>query len=195
MSIAFRQVIDCPHCGQQHTAENGFSRWSRKMAHQGNLPSSVYVVSDIDQIIHRYKTEIDRQGTREVQHIGFLEVKSNQAKVSASQKDTLLKLHRRLYGDGKVIEYGDKYLKFWGVSVLRMENTCPESGRLTWQHYEGGEQKLIGISTLLDLLLFVRHWTNFATQPLRRHHKTSEIIIQEKTALGFTVEKPIVKRT
>ena len=196
MTIAFNQTTICPSCGKVHTADMPFGRWLRSKGRNGGpLPSSLFVASDCDFILHRYKTEVDKFGSREFQHIGIVEAKSFKSHVNSSQLDTLSKLHTRLYGRGETEEYKNICVRHWGVAVLRLERDTPSNGRMIWSHLSDSKEVEIDEQVLIELLSFERHWKNRSFYPVRRHHKTDSYKTLEQMPLGFTVDKLITNRS
>ena len=175
-----------------------FGRWMRE--HQ-RLPSSVFVATDQDFCIHRYKDEVDGVGTRLLQHMGIVEAKSHGGWPSSSQQDTLWKFHLAL-PDGKnstTFRTPMSHLvKQWGVAVVRMESSDPDNGGIGWYRFDKqGNLQGVPISSdrLIDLMLFERHWDNHKDKAGRRHHKTHVVVESVTTPLGLVVEKPIIYRS
>jgi hypothetical protein len=157
--------------------------------------------SDNDITLHRYKTCIDSQGTREVQAIMQLEVKTRRGKPPAAQMDTLSKLN--LFSGSKKV--GTYHLRFFGVFLLVMSGTTPDnSDDIFWGAIPAEavltdaskcKWRRISRSRLIQLLRFDIHPVNFASNPFRRHHKTAEFVEIVKTELGFETEQRFVRRS
>ena len=167
-----------------------FMAWVRN---QDRLPSFSptvgFVTTDCDCFIHRYMSCVDVMGTREVQALMFLEIKTRGGDLRASQQDTLEKVNR-FQG---VITDKQGLLRSFGVSVVKLSGTSPDdSDFIQWGRFNSGQLNYTTINkeTLIQLMLFELHADNLTPQPFRRHHKTREINVVETTTLGFTVERP-----
>lgn len=172
-----------------------FMAWMRD---QGDLPSyskTCGVVStDVDCWIHRYMTEVDSIGTRNLQAIMFLEVKSRGGQPSPSQLDSL----RKVDAFRKTADRSLQCVINCGVSVLRLSNLSPDDSEVMyWGRFSKGKlsYRTIDKSQLLLLMRFELHHDNLTPRPFRRHHKTSEFMVEERTPLGFTVQRPVIKRS
>ena len=157
--------------------------------------------SDNDVTLHRYMTSIDSVGSREVQGIMQLEIKTRQGKPSFSQMDTLSKLNM-FCGERQTKE---GHVRFFGVFVLVLSNTTPDdspqmwwgqipkslvvtdASRLKWQ--------VVNRKTLIELLRFDRHPRTFEPQAFRRHHKTTSTVEVVTAPLGFQYERSVVTRS
>lgn len=179
-----------------------FCEWMRNC---NDLPSYGkdfgFVATDTDLVVHRYLTSVDSIGTREVQGLMQIEVKTRMGKPQPSQMDTLSKLN--LFADEKVVS--GVYVRFFGVYILVLQNTTPDnSSHIWWVKIPKGKFysdpklsviKQIDRGCLIDILRFERHPDNLEKLPFRRHHKTQDIYVDELTPLGFTVERRITKRS
>lgn len=162
-----------------------------------------FVATDVDLIIHRYMTNDDTVGTRMVQGIMHLEVKTRGGEPLPSQIHTLSVMN---------LFCGDKFadginIRNFGVFVLSMSGLTPDDscsmrwGVLSKRHQVASARsqylKWINIdrSTLIAILRFELHPRSLTRKPFRRHHKTSEFIEEVKTPLGFIVLKPRTKRS
>lgn len=77
----------CPNCHHTHTLETAFERWLRNEESCDSQKAGI-VRFDLDVLLHRYMMPTDKRGTREIQCLMFIEVKSFGADVSMSQRDT-----------------------------------------------------------------------------------------------------------
>lgn len=187
---------------RMYGSDTEFCAWMRACS---DLPSYSkdfgFVASDNDVTVHRYLTSVDGVGTREVQGIMQIEVKTRQGKPSESQMDTLSKLN--LFKSEKKVR--GVYVRFFGVFVLVLSGTTPDdSDHMWWCSIPSDDfiskAELMHINNiskpqLIDLLRFEIHPVNLQKQPFRRHHKTSEILITETTPLGFECERILIKRS
>jgi len=183
-------------------SDTEFCAWMRSCR---DLPSYSkdfgFVASDNDVTVHRYLTAVDGVGTREVQALMQLEVKTRKGKPSASQIDTLSKLN--LFSSEKVVD--GVYVRFFGVFVLVLSGESPDDSRQMWwgtipkgkmlNNASNMNFKQISKCNLISLLRFDLHPINLSKQPFRRHHKTNEVIVVETTPLGFECERKLVIRS
>lgn len=185
-----------------HGSDTEFCAWLRACKELPSFSSDFGVVaSDNDVTIHRYMHAVDGVGTRDVQSIMQLEIKTRRGKPHESQMDTLSKLN--LFAGER--EVSGNHIRFFGLFLLVLSDTTPDnSGGMWWGVIPKGicvsdatmlKWTRIDRDVLIKLLRFDLHPVNFSTQPFRRHHKTREIIVIERTALGFDIERPITKRS
>ena len=179
-----------------------FCDWMR---HCKELPSFSpdfgFVATDTDILLHRYLTSVDGVGTRQIQCLMHVEVKTREGKPSDSQIDTLSKLH--LFRGERMVN--NSHIRYFGVFILCMTNTTPDNSAAMWWCVIPDGQilkdaarldvRLIDKPELIELLRFDRHPMNFSKQPFRRHHKTTEIIENKRSPLGFDYEQKLIKRS
>ena len=188
---------------RMYGSDTDFCAWMRRCK---DLPSYSdefgFVASDNDLTVHRYKTSVDSVGTREVQGIMQVEIKTRRGKPSTSQTDTLTKLNL-FNGDRRV---GETYIRFFGVFILVLSGTSPDDSDLMWWLIPPKDRflsdaakmdvNLIYYKKLIEILRFDRHPRNLSdTNPFRRHHRTKKFIEIESMPLGFDVEKIVTKRS
>ena len=131
-------------------------------------------ITDIDDVIHRYKVMADSVGTREIQHIMFLEVKTFGAVVPFAQGETLKLVDKLLrLGDKKTIAIAnsvvsERYLRCWGVHVLRFAGECPNTSE--WIEWDGHK---VSVDELTKLLRFDIDPDTLRARSDRRHHTPS----------------------
>lgn len=184
-------------------SDTPFCAWLRRQ--QEELPSYSetcgFVASDNDVHIHCYMTEIDSRGTREIQALMFLEIKTRGGRVHDSQRDTLVKLHACL-AKGNIV-FSGQTIRHFGVSFIFLSGMDPDdSETIYWGRFDQSKPfsrvirgKKITKEQLLKLLRFELHPDNLAPRPFRRHHKTRQIVELVKTPLGFVCEEIITKRS
>ena len=185
-------------------ADSEFLAWVRRQKEE--LPSKGadigIAVTDNDCIIHRYKTSVDGLGTREIQCMLDLEVKTRGAMPDSAQLDTLWKRDR---WRGKE-RFGNQVVIHFGRYVLSMSGTDPDnSDELRWcrfarrgnEHHNSAKLYIRSVTSaqLLQILRFDLHPDYLTRRPLRRHHKTSVVYETRRTALGFTVDRAITRRS
>ncbi len=179
-------------------SDTAFCAWMRR---QESLPSFSrecgFVALDNDLTIHRYLTGIqDSLGTRDIQSMLHLEVKTRDGDPTKSQRDTLRKKH--LFRGEK--KHRGQIVRWWGVYFLKMSGMSPDdSTSMQWGIFRHQSDIVswrdIDRETLLKLLRFELHPGNLTSQPFRRHHLTREYSIEETTPLGFSVERIIQRRS
>jgi hypothetical protein len=173
-----------------------FGEWLRK---QSSIPSSKVVATDCDWIIHRYKTDIDGIGVRDIQAMMLLEVKTRNAEPRYAQLHTmwLQHLHSRT-GRRRIFDRGNQVFHH-GVSVLSMSGTTPDnSERMRWGRFQEScnlTWKEINREQLDLLLLFELDPDRFTPRPHRRHHVRRVIEALEQFPLGFSVPVNITHRS
>ena len=186
---------DTPFCG-----------WIRACPELPSVGNNLgFSVTDNDVILHRYMTSIDKIGTREVQCLMQLEVKTRSGKPRESQMDTLTKLN--LFHGTKIhIDRGITYtIRYFGYFILVMSDTTPDDSEKMWWGsipfgiVSNNANKLkwvrINKTLLIQLLRFDINPRTFEKIILRRHHKTSHFYEQVKAPLGFMVEEHLIKRS
>ena len=88
MTRSFKDQAYCPHCGRWHAAESAFNQWMR--AHPELRSQDGIVRFDCDVLLHRYMLNLtDGLGSRDVQCLMFIEVKTHDADLRPDQRDTL----------------------------------------------------------------------------------------------------------
>lgn len=182
-------------------SDQEFCEWMRGC--KDELPSwskdCGWVATDVDLVIHRYLTSVDGMGTRDVQCIMDIEIKTRGATVNKSQQDTLYKKHRCSSHKTRGVKIDGQIVRYWGVSFCRMSGKNPDdSDLIEWGRFQKrGRIKWRKISRkiLIELMRFDRHPDNLSYRPLRRHHKTTEYVVSMKSPLGFEYEKPITKES
>ncbi len=183
--------------------EERFSAWLRTQPEIDSLKKGL-TVQDIDYCFHKYRTNVDRLGTRDVQLMMFVELKCMDALPNPSQHESLFFWHQwlarplgkhveRLEGKGKVA------LWHFGIFVLRLPRFSPEeSDHFHWGTFQSNGQirwRRGTMPDLLALLAFERRPDTWQPLTLRRHHATRAVMITEHTPLGFTVERPFIVRS
>jgi len=159
------------------------------------------VATDSDIVIHRYKIGLpDGIGTRDVQSLMDLEIKTRNGEPDDAQRDTLWKRH--LFAGRKTLKRNGQVIwlvRWWGCFFLSLSGVCPECSTLRWGDFPKGSRRIrwrhIDQATLVRILRHDLHPHSLTPQPFRRHHKTGEITVTEVLPLGFTAEKPVIKRS
>lgn len=183
-----------------------FCEWMRSCKELPSYSSDLgFVATDIDIFVHRYLMSVDSEGTRDIQAMMLVEVKTRGGCPSESQLDTLSKVHafsRKSNGSIKPKSVNEQEIHWFGAYVLRLSGTSPKDSKwMMWcrliNHEQGRAltQTRIDIQQLIKLLSFQIHPDTLIRLPFRRHHKTSDIVLVETTPLGFDVEKHVVRKS
>lgn len=167
MTRRFDTLVQCPECGAWHTQETPFERWMRNSQDLDSRIAGI-VRFDCDVLLHRYRTECDKRGARDIQCIMFIEVKCRGANVDDAQRDTLSMFsqvlrnrktnrHQKRLGRhaGNHTPYAQCYsqkmrrpicLRMYGGHLLRMAGDEPTgSDWILWDNKPITEEQLIGI--------------------------------------------------
>jgi len=169
MTRTFHEKIKCEKCGHRTTAQSEFEEWFRNHPQLDSAKSGV-VRFDLDILLHRYKVLNDAKGSRDVQFMMFIEVKTFMAKSTESQRDTLSILNQILRnrrsninstGRRQVIRQPNKArskllkrditIKMYGGHLLQMDGTTPENSSLMLWDYDPIDPQM-----LIELFLFER---------------------------------------
>ena len=156
MTKQFNATVHCPHCHRSHSQEQAFGRWMRGNPKLDAQKES-FTALDIDFIVHRYKTHKGRS----LQTMMFIEVKTNGAELSDSQRDTLTMLSQITKSpqvsdcktSGEAAErvfsrmLGGKIdLKWLGVHVLTFSGLGPDdSDSIIWNKTEITKEQLTAL--------------------------------------------------
>ena len=169
MTRTFNEKIRCPKCGHEHTAETDFERWMRNCSDLDSRRKGI-VRFDLDVLLHKYLIHEDGKGSRDIQCLMFVEVKTRMAKPSDSQRDTLSMLNQVLRNrrpnrhskpyrqmDATVRKVRSTFLdkdvtlKMYGGHLLQLSDTMPDnSGVMRWDNWKITKHHLI------ELLTFAR---------------------------------------
>lgn len=163
MTRSMNARLECPTCGCQMSAESHFERWMRS---NKLLDSRDGIVRfDLDVLIHRYLVPVDGFGKRDMQAMMFIEVKTNGANMTESQRDTLYTLNQVLRNRKPNINGDrDKYnakdhvplascysaikkskvsLRLFGGHLLRFDGNGPDdSATIVWNKMPINENQL-----------------------------------------------------
>jgi hypothetical protein len=179
-----------------------FGRWMREQGRiAGTMPSSAFVSSDCDYMIHRYKTVVDGYGTRDVQALMILEVKTNGAKPRFAQVDSMWLMHlcANTNKPRRKVEHSGKVVFHHGVSFLSMSGTTPDNSQvMQWGRFERSASigwRNINTVNLIDLMMFDIHPDNFERNPYRRHHKSQTIERMVMQPLNFPAWEVVTQRS
>ena len=154
-------------------SEEAWNRWIRLNPRLDSREAGLSVQNS-DLWIHRYLTKVDRQGTREIQHLMLVEWKAFGATVPFAQADTFALVDVLLRSvDGKRVQLpGQAFarkVRVWGVHVVRMDGADPGTSEQIWW-----DKKLVTVTELEELLRFERDPFTLRPRSDRRHHAPSE---------------------
>lgn len=176
--------------------------WCREKARTGELPAYSeecgVVQTDVDAYWHRYKTCVDRIGTRELQLFMEIEWKTRGGELTKSQEDTYRKKHATTL---PMLRWHGQELRNYGIAVVRLSGTTPDDSEwIKWGRFIGGQVSgviwsQITVDQLIQLIRFDLHPDTLKQNTFRRHHKTGVIHTIEKSDLGFEVVREIVQRS
>lgn len=189
MTAPFRQMITCPHCGKEHTSETAFNRWLRGHPQFDSVAEGI-VRFDCDILLHRYKLHIDGIGSRKIQCMMFIEVKTHSAKPTQAQRDTLYLFDQVLRNRGKNKHQDTRKrrqatdhhppvkaislilrqkigLRLFGGHLLTFSKDDPANSE--WIRWD---KHLVGIPTLIRLLKFELDPDTLKLMDWRRRYKS-----------------------
>lgn len=179
-----------------------FLAWCRKQ--EKELPSREgdcrIALTDVDVIFHNFMTAVDSQGSRELQALIQLEIKSRNGDLTDAQRDTYCKQHicssRRKTINGQVVNH-------FGVAFVFLSDTqVDNSGRILWGRFDPANpasQKIIRTEITKEQFFQLArceiHPDTLKPRWARRHHLTRQIIQVVTAPLGFTMERIVTKRS
>lgn len=172
-----------------------FMGWARRCELLPSISLDCGVVlTDVDCFVHRYLTSVDRLGTRDVQAMMEIEVKSRNGRLTDSQADTYRKKHITVR---KCSSIDGQAVFNYGVGILRMSGTDPDnSDQMQWGRFMSRDGRLnwqtIDLASLISLMRFEIDPDSLKPLRFRRHHHRREYDIIEKTPLGFSVSRKII---
>jgi len=169
------------------TFQPPFNQWLQRQPTLDSIKQRI-AVSDCDLIVHRYSSRVDKlrfefdisSDTRDcVDHVMLVEVKAFGSDLSKSQDDSLFLMDALLryagnkQGRRRFVTIHDRrmngferYVRCYGVHVLRLSAACPDSSDTLWWDEQPIDQLM-----LLDLLRFDRDPDHpLQSMDTRRHH-------------------------
>jgi len=155
--------------------ESAFSAWLRSEPRLDSR-SARLSVQDVDFWIHKYRASRDTRGSRSVDHMMLLEVKTHGRRVDFAQRETL-GLARRLLDSKFVFNDNERVrttkltmnnevreVKFYGYFALELSEGCPlTSETIRWHG------RVIDLEVLIEVLDFARHPRTLRPLQDRRH--------------------------
>lgn len=174
MTRAFNQIINCPHCNNEITAEPAFGRWIRNNPQLDSWQG--YCVIDQDYWIHQFRTFRGK----DFQLIMMVEIKTFCAHQTLAQKDTLHVIDQltrnRKNSDisqagnsiPKVYSHVSKkevYIRSYGAHLLTFSHSGPDdSNWIKWNW------RMIDEDILTKILRFDLDPDTLMKIDLRYHH-------------------------
>lgn len=162
--------------------DNTQEPWAAWIQRNPNLDSvrASLCCTNSDLWVHRYKSHVDKVGTRELQHLMLIEVKTHGRQVPSAQADTyhlvdqiLRRKDKRPYKRPTV---GVRWVRCWGVHYVIMSGECPATS--DWMTWDG---KPITVTVFEELLRFERNPDTLEPRTDRRHHRPSQFQLLQTT--------------
>lgn len=133
---------------------------------------------DGDWIVQRYLVHSDRMGARAINHVMFIEEKSNGADLTFGQRDLMFILHQlfrwadRKYKRFKTVRGDWVRVRWWGYFKLRYSGaTIEDSEFILWN------KRQITLHELEQLLRFELNPRTLRPRSDRRHHASKTAIL------------------
>jgi len=179
-----------------------FSDWLRKNPHLDSNRAKLDV-SDIDFVFHKYMSNVDREGTREVKLMLDLEVKTWGKYPSRGQIETLFFRHQLLSQKCKLISNAiNKKVTVWHFGqfllIIHKGDRPDNSEYMQWGVFDVQGKMVwhrIDEKVLTNILGFVKRPDNFNKLTLRRHHITREFGYIHNTDRLFPVVRTVIVKT
>ena len=177
-----------------------FGKWLREHEELDSVRWALNV-TDSDYLFHKYKTNVDRVGMRDLQLAMLIEVKTHGSLPKETQLEILFYHHQLLSRKKKVQRLHRSDISLWhfGVYVLLLPGEAPDQHEyFYWGRFKANGTLGYARGTsqqLCSLLRFDFRPDDFkplcSGSGLRRHHKTKEFLITEKMPLGFEIDRVI----
>ena len=174
MTRPFNQIINCPHCNEEITAEPAFGRWIRNNPELDSYDG--YCVIDQDYWVHEFST----YRGKDFQLIMMVEIKTFRAMPTLAQKDTLHVIDQitRNRRNGKIKQAGNSiqkvysyasekevYIRSYGAHLLTFSHSGPDdSDWIKWN------QRIVSEDILTKILRFDLDPDTLKKIDLRYHH-------------------------
>ena len=177
-----------------------FGKWLRENPRLESIECSLSV-TDRDFLFQQYRISVDKVGTRKLNFMLNLEVKSSNGRPSFSQQETLYFNHQLLSRKIRLVDLSKTPRSVWhfGQYVLSMPGSSPdEFSWVTWLKFAKDGNLIphkIDILTLESILKFdISPDFLLPIGNARRHHATKYLTIDEQMPLGFTTYR-IIRRS
>lgn len=187
-----------------HGNDSCFGDWIRCQEDIDSVINGV-TLNDIDMMVHQYRTNLDALGLRPVHLMLQVEVKVLGGVPNPYQRQTLFFQHQRLNGKEFLVDAkkqdGSK-ISVWhfGVYVLSCPGFYPgdNSDYVTWYRWSHTGSLVpteVTVEKLKSILRFDLRPDDLSELSIRRHHKTTELIVSELTPLGLCVDSLVTRRS
>ena len=158
--------------------DSPFSDWLRKEKSLDSVKQNLSI-TDADYWIHQYRETTDSCGTRGIESIMMIELKTNSASLPFAQRDTLKLInagfHNAFYDQaGRVvtkkvqIDNKTRFVRFYGAFLLQIDTDRPDTSKTIKWH-----GKVISYQVLLNVLAFKRDPRTLNERDDKRHHAAS----------------------
>jgi hypothetical protein len=154
--------------------ETSFARWTRTNAALDSRKEGVAVL-DVDRIWHRYRSRADKLGERKLLHAMLIEEKSNMAKLTFDQLETLWCINqepKKLKEWPAITPRGEKVIfRWWGCFYLQYSGgEITVSDEIYWGNFYTLKKRRITLQKLERILLFDLDPVTLRERDDRRHH-------------------------
>jgi hypothetical protein len=181
--------------------DSPFGGWFRNEPRLDSIDCSLSV-TDRDYHVHHFKTRIDSVGTRTVQLMMDMELKTRGGLPKWGQHQSLFFEHQLLNQKRKLLCSRDGDLKsvwHFGYFVLSLLGDRPEpDSYVTWCRFSQHGALVANTITTDDLIRVLR----FDIRPdtlepleLRRHHKTRRLLETVTAPLGFAYQRLVTRKS
>lgn len=178
-----------------HGNDSWWGEWVRSRDDLDSVRDAI-TVHDTDWKIHKYRTNVEGLGTREVHLMFHLETKRFGALPDPNQRQTLFFEHQRLRYFGPLNdarELGSKTVWHFGSYVLVVDDDgvpMNDQDLVTWFRFTDDGSMIstrISVASLASIVRFDIRPDDLKPIDLRRHHKKRLLAVIERTPLGFLV--------
>lgn len=151
-------------------SEDGYRKWLRENPRLDSVRASLSI-TDVDLLIHRYMTFVDKIGTRLVQCLMAVEWKAFGARPGRAQLDTMLMFNEAMRASHGTTLYVPNRIPpvcrcfNFGVHLCRMSGFDPSSSDTLWW-----DRRVITVDQLEGLIRFELHPDSLRPWTPRRHH-------------------------
>ena len=179
---------------------SAFGEWLRNNPRLDSVKQNL-TIADIDWIVWKYKTVIDKQGERSLKLALWIELKTYGANLNQAQQELLFAYHTLLNDKRKRMfsPFVGKTVSFWsfGCSIVQLSSDTPITSKIIryGRFDDKGQLNYVEIKCgqLEKIITFVIDPETLRPFSFRRHHKTSLLVMDEQAPLGFQYSRLIKK--